>query len=412
MPDLIWKDPVWKDLVRLDPVRRDPVRKDLSEQTRNRGVLRHRVPARFFFFILTIFLSSCALFRPPEPGIGKAIEWDRIEGWDLDKHDEAWPALLNSCLAVEKKPEWSQICSAARSISTPDSDVAKTFFETWFVPHLVYGTRGKTEGLITGYYEPLLYGSFEPNDRYRYPLYARPDTLLIIDLGDRFPELRNQRLRGRLVGRKVIPYFSRAEIEADRTLLNGNELIWLDNRDDVFFLHIQGSGRVELPDGKVIGVGYSDQNGHPYHAIGKTLVERGELELEQVSLFTIKQWLNEHPDRAEELLNRNPSYIFFVLRDDPGQGPIGSLNVPLTAERSIAIDPELIELGTPMWLSTHYPDNPDQPFQKLVFAQDTGGAIKGHLRADVFWGHDQAAERAAGTMKSPGSLIVLLPREN
>lgn len=367
---------------------------------------------RLFFVGLITLLSSCALFRPPEPGIGKAIDWQRIDGWDRDNHDEAWPALLNGCKALDKKPGWDQICSAARSMPAPDSDRARTFFETWFVPHLVHGARGKTKGLITGYYEPLLFGSFEPSDRYRYPLYARPDSLLTIDLGERFPELKNQRLRGRLIGRKVVPYFSRAEIEADRELLRGNELVWLDDRDDVFFLHIQGSGRIELPDGKVIGVGYSDQNGHPYRAIGRTLVERGELELEQVSLFSIKQWLRDNPKQAEELLNQNPSYIFFVLREDPGQGPIGSLNVPLTAERSIAIDPKLIELGSPMWLSTHYPGEQDQPFEKLVFAQDTGGAIKGHLRADVFWGHDREAERAAGTMKSPGSLIVLIPRQN
>jgi len=367
---------------------------------------------RFLIAGFLTLLSSCALFKPPEPGIGKAIDWERIDGWDRDNHHEAWPALLNGCEALDKKPNWDQICAAARSIATPDSDRARTFFETWFVPHLVHGARGKTKGLITGYYEPLLFGSFEPSDRYRYPLYARPDSLLTIDLGERFPELKNQRLRGRLIGRKVVPYFSRAEIEADRALLQGNELVWLDDRDDVFFLHIQGSGRIELSNGDVIGVGYSDQNGHPYHAIGRILVERGELELEQVSLFTIKQWIRENPDQAEELLNQNPSYIFFVLRDDPGQGPIGSLNVPLTAERSIAIDPKLIELGSPMWLSTHYPGEEERPFQKLVFAQDTGGAIKGHLRADVFWGHDREAERAAGTMKSRGSLIVLMPRES
>ncbi len=358
---------------------------------------------------LLSLLSACALFRPPEPGIGKALSWNQVPGWALDQHHQAWPALLNSCKALQKDVTWDQLCAAAKQLGTPDQVQAQQFFESWFTPHKVHGARGRNQGLITGYYEPLLYGSFEPTERYRYPLYTRPDSLLIIDLGDRFPELRNQRLRGRLIGNKVIPYFSRAEIETDRELLQGNELVWLDNRDDVFFLHIQGSGRVQLPDGNVIGAGYSDQNGHPYKAIGKTLVERGELELEQVSLFTIKQWLREHPDQAEDLLNQNPSYIFFVLREDPGQGPIGSLNVPLTAERSIAIDPKLIQLGTPMWLSTHYPGSPDRPLKKLVFAQDTGGAIKGHLRADLYWGNDQDAERAAGTMKSPGSLIVMLP---
>jgi membrane-bound lytic murein transglycosylase A len=357
-----------------------------------------------------LLLGACALFRPPQPGIGKAVSWDKIDGWQADQHAEAWPALLHSCEALGEKPVWQEICSAAAATGEPDDDLARLFFEQWFEPHPVYGAGGKSSGLITGYYEPLLFGSFEPDQRYQYPLYGRPDSLLIIDLGDRFPEMKKKRLRGRVVGNKVIPYFSREEIDADQAILDGNELLWLDDREALFFLHIQGSGRVQLRDGNIIGVGYADQNGHAYRSIGKILVDRGELVLEEVTLFTIREWLRSHPDEAVELLNQNPSYVFFVLRDDPGQGPVGSLNVPLTPTRSIAIDPKLVSLGVPMWLSTHYPGAPEQPMQRLVFAQDTGGAIKGNVRADVFWGHDDGAEQAAGTMKSPGSLFVLLPK--
>ncbi len=360
--------------------------------------------------MLVILTSGCALWPTPEPGIGKPVDWKQLQGWEEDQHELAWPALLYSCQRLNTKPLWDEICSAANTVQDPDTQTARVFFENWFVPHPVYAESGKTRGLITGYYEPVLRGSFEADELYRYPLYQRPDNLLKIDLGDRFPELKNKRLRGRVVGQKVVPYYEREEIEADRELLAGNELLWLDDRDDAFFLHIQGSGRVSLPDGDVVGVGYADQNGQPYKAIGKVLVDQGEMEIEEVTLFSIRRWLSENPDRAELILNSNPSYVFFVLRDQPGKGPVGSLNVPLTAGRSIAIDPKLVDLGVPIWLSSHYPGQPEQPLKRLVLAQDTGGAIKGNVRADVFWGTGEDAEQLAGLMKSPGELFVLLPK--
>ncbi len=386
--------------------------------TANSGGMRSSVArstqsglSHLFLLALLCTLTSCALFKTRDPGIGDPISWNQLDGWSEDDQDQAWPALLHSCKAMKSKPGWQSICLAAEKLDQPDRVQARLFFETWFRPHRVYGTKGRTEGLITGYYEPLLFGSREPSSRYRFPLYSRPESLLTIDLGERFPALKNARVRGRLVGNRVIPFYSRADIEADHSLLAGSELLWLDDRDALFFLQIQGSGRVQLPDGRIIGVGYSDQNGHVYRAIGKVLVDRKELALEDVSLFSIRQWLRDHPDQAQDLLNQNPSYVFFVLRDKPGEGPVGSLNVPLTPRRSIAIDPELISLGVPMWLSTHYPGDVERPLKQLVFAQDTGGAIKGTLRADLFWGHDTDAERAAGTMKSRGSLVVLLPHQ-
>ena len=312
---------------------------------------------------------------------------------------------------MSDKVGWRALCRVAGGLPSPGDDDARRFFEEWFTPHRLHGRAGKTHGLITGYYEPLLHGSFTPDHRYRYPLYAPPQTMLSVELGDLYPDLRNKRIRGRIKDNKVLPFYSRREIDSDRSLLAGSELIWVDDRDAAFFLHIQGSGRIRLPDGRIVGINYSDQNGHPYRSIGALLLADQQLERKEITLFTIRRWLREHPKRAEELLFRNPSYVFFVLRDDPGDGgPRGALNVPLTPRRSIAIDPAVVDLGVPLWLSTNFPGDSKRPYQRLVFAQDTGGAIKGALRADLFWGHGEQAEYAAGNMKESGGLVVLLPK--
>ncbi|MDH3689156.1 MAG: MltA domain-containing protein [Gammaproteobacteria bacterium] len=339
------------------------------------------------------------------------MQWTDLPGWDQDKHSQAWPALLKSCqrLAATDAP-WGLICSSATEIDNPTDSVTRQFFETHFVPHRLRGVRGKRRGLITGYYEPLLWGSLEQTDRFRYPIYRRPDDLLHIELGELFPDLKNRRVRGRLVGNKVVPYHDRATIEGDIGPLKGHELLWVDNAEDLFFLHIQGSGRVRLPDGRIVGVGYADQNGYAYTSIGRVLADQGELELEEVSLFTIRDWLRTNSDRSVELLSQNQSYVFFSLREETQQGPIGSFQVPLSAERSIAVDPQTVPLGVPIWLDTSLPGDSKTPYRHLVFAQDTGGAIKGHIRADLFWGMGPRAELMAGTMKQPGRLYVLLPK--
>jgi len=384
---------------------------DIGDSMPGNGPLNSKQLTRLVSLLCSVFLlASCALFKPREPGIGKAIAWESIHGWKQDNHAEIWPALKNNCAVLSNKPAWKEICTRVDALDNPDSDQARKFIETWFVPHQLYAQGGKRDGLITGYYEPLLFGSMIPDDQYRYPVYQRPDSLLIIELGSLYPDLKNMRLRGRQVGNRIIPFYSREEIEANRDLLSGHELLWLDDRDAVFFLHIQGSGRVRLPDGKTIGVGYSNQNGHPYVAIGRVLLKRGELKRDEISLFSIRQWLRDNPEKSVSLLNENPSYIFFVVREAPEMGPIGSLNTPLTAQRSIAIDPKLVRLGTPIWLSTNYPGEPERKYQRLVIAQDTGGAIKGTLRADLFWGHGEIAEQSAGVMQEKGSMIVLLPR--
>ncbi len=363
-----------------------------------------------WLFVSLLSISACTLINTRQPGVGENIGWNEIEGWQQDEHAQAWPALLRNCIALSTKTEWQDICKFAQNLDSPSDEQARLFFENWFTPYPLYGKGGKQSGLITGYYEPLLFGSRTKKSGYTYPLYGQPPSLLTIDLGDLYPELKNKRVRGRLDGNSIVPFYSRQQIENNRDLLKGHEIVWINNRDDVFFLHIQGSGRVQLDDGSIIGVGYRNQNGQPYVAIGRLLIEWGEMDREDVSLFSIRQWLADNPDRAEELLNSNPSYVFFELRDDVGDGAIGSLNVPLTAQRSIAIDPKVVKLGTPIWLSTNLPGDEETPYKRLVIAQDTGGAIKGPVRADLFWGHGTEAEAAAGIMKESAMMIVLLPK--
>lgn len=359
---------------------------------------------------LVHLITSCVLINPP-PGIGKALEWSKLPGWQQDRQTEAWPALMRGCQRLAKgDATWTEICSRAQSMGTPSDASARAFFEAMFVPHRVNAQKRNRRGLITGYYEPLLYGSLTRTERFRYPIYRRPDDLLTIELGDLFPDLKRERVRGRLVGSKVVPYYDRSKIDGDANPLRGNELVWVDNGEDLFFLHIQGSGLVELPDGRTVGVGYADQNGHPYLSIGRLLVDRGEIQLEDVSLFSIRDWLHAHPDQSTALFDSNPSYVFFNLRETTQNGAVGSLQVPLTAERSLAVDPETIPLGLPVWLDTSLPGDKQAPYRRLVFAQDTGGAIKGHVRADLFWGHGERAEQMAGTMKQQGRLFVFLPK--
>lgn len=280
-----------------------------------------------------------------------------------------------------------------------------------FQPYAVVEGNGLREGTITGYYEPLIQGSRRRDAKNATPVLGVPPDLLTIDLGELYPDLRHRRLRGRLVGNKIVPYWSRAEIDAREEQGEGlgQPLLWVADPVEFFFLQIQGSGRVELPDGRHVRIGYADQNGHPYQSIGRLLVARGELKLEEASMQGIQAWGRANPDRLRALLNENPSYVFFrELPTPPGTGPIGALGVPLTAERSIAIDPRAIPLGAPVWLATTRP-NSREPLNRLVLAQDTGGAIKGGVRADFFWGFGKAAGEQAGRMKQTGRLWVLLP---
>jgi membrane-bound lytic murein transglycosylase A len=341
----------------------------------------------------------------------KPAQWEQLPGWRDDDLTLAWPALLQSCRGLKNNPAWSAVCQAAtQQAPLPDSPSIRAFFEQQFLVWQINQAEGGSEGLVTGYYEPLLRGSRTASLKYRYPIYAAPEDLLVVDLSSLYPELKNLRLRGRLQGNKVVPYFSRSEIEAGAAPMRGKELAWVDDAVELFFLQIQGSGRVRLENGDTVRIGYADQNGHPYRSIGKWLIEKGELTLDKASMQGIKDWGRRNPERLPELLNANPSYVFFRELPNHLSGPLGALGVPLTAERSIAIDPRGTPLGAPVWLATTRP-NSSETLNRLMLAQDTGGAIRGNVRADFFWGFGDEAGRQAGGMKQKGRMWVLLPRD-
>jgi membrane-bound lytic murein transglycosylase A len=282
----------------------------------------------------------------------------------------------------------------------------------------VVGGDGRDTGMVTGYYEPLLTGSRARGPRYRVPLYAAPEDLLTIDLTELYPEFKDKRLRGRVEGKRVVPYWPRADIESGQAPFTANALVYVEDPVEAFFLQIQGSGRVRLAEGGVIRVGYADQNGHPYRSIGRILVERGELPLERASMQGIREWGRRNPAKLAALLDENPSYVFFreVPAPAPGtieaeiDGPFGTLGVPLLRERTLAVDPRSIPLGAPVFLATTYPLS-TKPLQRLMLAQDTGGAIRGAVRADFFWGFGDDAGQQAGRMKQEGRMWILWPRD-
>ncbi|MCZ2175766.1 MAG: MltA domain-containing protein [Burkholderiales bacterium] len=351
----------------------------------------------------------CPAVAPPKPPAKPLQEarWEDVKGWGADNLAEAHGALLESCGALAKQPAWREACEAARALPAENAAL-RAFFETRFRPWRVVNPDESTEGLVTGYYEPLLRGSRERSKSFSHAIYGVPDDLLVVDLGELYPELKNFRLRGRLDGRRVVPYWPRAELTPQAPALAGKALLWVADPIELFFLQVQGSGRVELPDGRRVRVGYADQNGHPYQSIGRWLVDKGELKLEDASMQGIQAWARANPKRLNELLNVNPSFVFFRELPDNGGGPPGALGVPLTPGRSIAVDPRTVPLGAPVFLATTQPAS-GQPMQRLVLAQDTGGAIKGAVRADFFWGFGAEAGAQAGRMRQKGEMWVLLP---
>jgi len=343
----------------------------------------------------------------------QAMKWSDLPGWQEDDMKGVWPAFLESCRGMASKPQgqaWKKVCDLARKDPEAARD-PRAFFEKHLRPLALQNGDGNAQGMMTGYYEPLLRGKRSADKSFAQPVLSVPDDLLTIDLSSVFPELNNKRVRGRLVGNKVVPYWSRAEIAARLDQLPSRPLLYVDDAVELFFLQVQGSGRVQLPDGSMVRLNYADQNGHPYQSIGRVLVDRGELKLEEASMQGIQSWARANPKRLDELLNSNPSYVFFREVANNNAGPIGALGVPLTAERSIAIDPRAIPLGSPVFLATTRP-NSNQPMNRLVLAQDTGGAIKGAVRADFFWGFGKEAGEQAGRMKQNGRLWILWPKDS
>ncbi|MBF8778885.1 MltA domain-containing protein [Pseudomonas fulva] len=325
-----------------------------------------------------------------------------VEDADMLAGFQSW---RSGCDKLRRDPTWASTCEAAAAVPA-DAAQVRAFLRQNLQVHGLRSAANSADGLITGYYEPVYPGSLSRSDSANVPVYGVPDDMVVVDLASLYPELKGKRLRGRLEGRVLKPYDS-AEV-INRQGVPAPVLAWLTDPMDLQFLQIQGSGRIQLEDGRQLRLGYADQNGHPYRPIGRWLVEQGQLKKEEVTMGSIHAWAQANPQKVPELLASNPSYVFFSARPDSNEGPRGSLNVPLTAGYSVAIDRKVIPLGSLLWLSTTRPDG--SPVVRPVAAQDTGGAITGEVRADLFWGTGAEAGKLAGDMKQQGRLWLLWPK--
>ncbi len=306
------------------------------------------------------------------------LSFDDLNGWAADDHGAALSVFLNTCSDLDD-PDWHVLCRAAEAYS---GDAARSFFELLFRPVLI---EDGDDALFTGYFEPELEGSTSRTGRFRYPIYRMP------------PEARG-----------TTRWLSRRELLTNGVMQNrGLEIAWVDDPVELFFLQIQGSGRIRLPDGRALRVGYGGANGHPYRSIGAELVRRGIFGAHEVSAQVIRNWVKKNPESGSELLFHNPSYVFFreVSRVAPELGPLGAMNRSVTTMRTIAADPAFTPLGAPVWVEK----DGKNPLRRLMVAQDTGSAIKGAQRADIFFGTGDEAGQAAGKLKDPGRMVVLLP---
>lgn len=346
-------------------------------------------------------------------------DFSRLPGWGTADHTRFLEAFAEQCSAngnalAKRKATPTPLleaCRKARQNLTGNALLpAQIWMEANFEVWQLQQEDGKKEGLLTGYFEPLLKGSRTAQGTYTTPLYGVPEDLIVVKLDEIYPELKGKRLRGRLQGNTLVPFFDRADWERlgpDRE----KPIVWVNDKLDAFLLQVQGSGRVTLPDGKVIRLSYAEQNGHPYKSVGKVLVDRGELTAAQATIPGIRNWAKANPAKLDGLLNANPSVVFFkeneVLR--PNDGPVGGMGVPLTGKLSLAIDREKIPYGSPMWIESSNPLT-KAPIAQGVLAQDTGGAIRGRVRADYFWGTGDEAGEAAGLTRQPLSMWLIWPK--
>lgn len=323
--------------------------------------------------------------------------FNSLPNWENEDYDDALANFINSCKSKKTKQMYEDLCLKAEN-----TKLAKTFLQEEFLPYRINTEDGEEEGLLTGYYEPQLYGSLEKTQKYKYPIYTTPKDLIIVDLSSIYPDLKNYRLRGKIEGNKLVPYDTREQSSSKH--IESDVICYTDSKIDLFFLEVQGSGRVVLENGETIFIAYDNQNGHKYKSIGKYLVNIGALSMEEVSLQTIRAWLKENPSRIDEVLNHNSSVVYFKQDKQPASG---SLGVCLTASRSIAVDRRYIPLGSMLYLNAKIAN---EDVSKIVLAQDTGGAIKGAIRADMFLGTGNDAMNTAGELKSPLELWILLPK--
>jgi len=393
---------------------------------------------RLILLLLTLFLISCAevahkgekiseakvncdcpkikldkedLAKIPDYGLLKKSDWNVIESsFESDNVLPVWTAWLRSCSTLKEKNSWKKVCDLADDMKEPNDENIKAYFKDYFNVYIASNIDGTETGMITGYYQPILKGSKIKTSHYKIPLYTTPKDLITVDLSEVYPELKSKRLRGKLVGNKLVPYLSRAQIDGQGSPLAGNEIVWVEDPVEAFFLEIQGSGIIHFDNGDTMQIGYADQNGYPFKAIGSALIQKKEITMAEASMEGIKNWARKNIVKLKDFLNINASYVFFRKLPNDLSGPIGALGVSIEAERSVAVDPKFIPLGAPIFLSTTQPNSND-PLDRLMVAQDTGGAIRGGVRADFYWGSGDDAGRKAGSMKQQGKIWALLPKD-
>lgn len=375
---------------------------------------RHRTALRIAAGATLLFLAACAEKVPTPPaGLSlSAVNFESLPGWQSDRVSEALPALRSSCRAMESKPlerpmkpveagrigDWLAPCAAIETVRPGDEAGLRAVLERAFTP---YAVRGARAGLFTGYYEASLLGAWHREGAYQTPLWTPPDDMLTLNLGAFRDQLKGQKIVGKVQGQAFVPYDDRAAIAQGSLAGRAKPLLWVNDPVDAFFLEIQGSGCVHMQDGSRIRVGYAAQNGHGYVPVGRLLAEAGEIE-RPVTMAKIRAWFAAHPDRAQSVMNENPSVVFFKKQNR--DGAVGAQGVELTPLRSLAVDPSFIALGMPLWLAT-------DTQKRLVVAQDTGGAIKGAVRGDLFWGEGEEAAQGAGDMQDAGTYYLLLPKK-
>lgn len=375
---------------------------------------------------IILAISLTWFFWPAKKISLQTTSFSALEGWENTDLLNSFNAFTISCRAFTKQnPEksvgseyidlqvkdWLPACKVAATVNSHDQKQVKVFFEEHFVP-VAFHDKKPVEGLFTGYYLPLLKGSLKKTPEFQIPLYGAPENLITVDLGLFDPFLKHHRkIKGRLAGKSLVPYYTRKEIKAGAINKQAPVIAWINNDVDRQFLEIEGSGIVELEDGSQLHIGYANENGAPYTSIASILIKMGVMTRDNASMQRIRTYFKKHPEKVEQVLNQNKSFVFFHILKE--KSALGTQGVPLTPGYSLAVDRKWIPLGAPIWLSTTTPSKnhaEQASFKRLMVAQDTGGAIKGAVRGDVYWGGGEDATYVAGHMKNRGYYWLLLPR--
>lgn len=355
------------------------------------------------------------------------VSYQTLSGWNQENYSQLLTLFRQNCQRIEQLPpnkylggvkglfggqaqDWLPSCNAATMVNGADPVQAKQFFETWLQPYQ-YTVSGQI-GKVTGYYEPEIEGSTVRYGAYQTPVYGKPDTLIAQKNAD------GQIQYGVAKDGVLVPYYSRAEIDQGALKDKNLEIAWVKDPIDLFFMQIQGSGRIVLPDGRIMRLGYAGKNGQPYTALGQVMIDQGLLNAQSVDMYSVRAWLHNHPDQAVALMEQNKNYVFFrrLENQNPNMGPLGAFGSSLTAGRSVAVDRQWIPLGVPLWLETTMPTVANaqgrSPWKHMVFAQDIGGGINGMNRIDLFTGWGSQAAWYAGFMNEQGKVFMLLPRRS